>query len=75
MYYMHENFSKLYIIEMSISLAAITAGFHTFLLILYYTFQVMDEIWSGPVGNAFREWFKQTKKLPEKEATTRLLAV
>lgn len=36
----------------------------TTITILYYTFTILNEIWDGPLGKAFREWFAKTNTLP-----------
>lgn len=36
----------------------------TGLTILYYTLTILEEIWQGPVGKAFQDWFSKTHALP-----------
>lgn len=42
--------------------------------ILYYVFAILDEIWQGPLGDAFKNWYKETKGLPSSETRRNLLS-
>lgn len=37
----------------------------TFITTLYYTFEVINQIWDSPLGDAFKEWYKKINGLPK----------
>lgn len=45
----------------------------TFLSILYYTIMALEQIWEGPIGELFKEWFKKTHQLPKGPQKSALL--
>ena len=32
--------------------------------VIYTALQVLDELWQGPLGEAFRQWYAQQKQTP-----------
>jgi uncharacterized protein YukE len=39
----------------------------TFLTILYYAFMIVSDLWQGPLGKAFREWYSKLNNMPEEQ--------
>lgn len=37
----------------------------TFITTLYYTFEIINQIWDSPLGDAFKEWFAKINAMPK----------
>jgi len=44
------------------------------LTVIYNTLQVLNELWDGPLGKAFRDWYDSTHKLPNKKEAKKIRA-